>query len=238
MKISVDIVIPVLNEEKLLKKNLLELLFFAEKELSSKFDYKIIIADNGSTDQTHDIGIQLSKDYKDKIKYHKISSRGVGLALKYSWKKSNADFIGYMDLDLATDLNHLPDALDELVNVDVVYGTRLHKKSKVIGRTLKRELISRIFNSIVKVFLKTSFSDGMCGFKFLKNIHLEKIMASGAVSDGWFFCTEILVVSEWQGLKLYELPVKWTDSADSKVNIIKLSSEYLSAIWHLKKQKN
>ena len=148
MKHSVDIVIPVLNEEKLLKKNLLKILNFSEQKLSSKFIYKLIIVNNGSTDQTHDIGTRLSKEYKNKIIYQKISSRGVGLALKSSWKKSNADFIGYMDLDLATDLNHLPDALNALINADIVYGTRLHKKSKVIGRTLKREITSRIFNSI------------------------------------------------------------------------------------------
>lgn len=238
MKHSVDIVIPVLNEEKLLKKNLLKILNFSEQKLSSKFIYKLIIVNNGSTDQTHDIGTRLSKEYKNKIIYQKISSRGVGLALKSSWKKSNADFIGYMDLDLATDLNHLPDALNALINADIVYGTRLHKKSKVIGRTLKREITSRIFNLILRVFLNTSFSDGMCGFKFLKNRHLEKILARGAHSNGWFFCTELLVASEWLNLKLYELPVKWTDSSDSKVNILKLTVEYLIAIWSLRKQKN
>ena len=237
MKHNVDIVIPVLNEEKLLKKNLLKILDFSERELSSKFNYKLIIVNNGSTDRTHDIGTRLSLEYKNKIIYQKTSIKGVGLALKSSWRKSNADFIGYMDLDLATDLNHLPDALNALNNFDIVYGTRLHKKSKVVGRTLKREITSRIFNFIVRVFLSTSFSDGMCGFKFLKNIHLEKILARGAVSNGWFFCTELLVASEWLNLKLYELPVKWTDSSDSKVKILKLTAEYISAIWYLRKQK-
>ena len=61
MKHSVDIVIPVLNEEKLLKKNLLKILNFSEQKLSSKFIYKLIIVNNGSTDQTHDIGTRLSK---------------------------------------------------------------------------------------------------------------------------------------------------------------------------------
>ena len=78
----------------------------------------------------------------------------------------------------------------------------------------------------------------MCGFKFLKNKHLEKILTRGAASNGWFFCTELLVVGEWLNLKLYELPVKWRDSSDSKVNILKLTVEYLIAIWSLRKQKN
>ena len=95
----------------------------------------------------------------------------------------------------------------------------------------------RIFNTIVKKYLGVSFSDGMCGFKFLRTQVLQQLLNNGAESDGWFFCTELLVVGEWTGLKLYELPVKWTDSPDSKVKIGKLSWEYLKAMHKLANKK-
>jgi glycosyltransferase involved in cell wall biosynthesis len=239
MKITVDIVIPVLNEEETISANIVTIVNFCEVTLHDKYDYKIIIADNGSTDQTPMLAKELEAQFSQKVVYHKVARKGVGLALKSAWSASKSLLVGYMDLDMATDLRHLPEALNALINngADIVYGSRLHKKSQVIGRTMKREVTSRIFNAIVKNYLGTSFSDGMCGFKFLKRMHLEAIMADGAISDGWFFCTELLVVGQWKGLNVYELPVKWTDDPNSKVNIKKLAKEYIEAMRQLKKTR-
>lgn len=239
MRPTVDIVIPVLNEEATLQLNVGIILEFLAKELVGSYDYTLVIADNGSTDDTANIASKLISQYGDKLRYLRVDRRGVGLALKAAWTDSKAIFVGYMDLDMATDLCHIPAALAlfSTSNSDVIYGTRLHKDSTVVGRTLKREVTSRIFNSIVKLYLGTKFSDGMCGFKFLRREHLSSIINNGAHSDGWFFCTELLVVSEWLGLRVDELPVKWTDDPNSKVNIKKLALEYISAMKELKRVK-
>lgn len=239
MKTTIDIVIPVYNEEQLLELNIIKVMGYLNKELNHKYKCRVIIADNGSDDRTPSISKKLVQQFEGDVVYQRISQKGVGLALKTTWSESTAEYVGYMDLDLATELNHLPEAFDALLHkdVDIVYGTRLHKNSLVIGRTIKREITSRLFNLIVKLFLRTRFSDGMCGFKFLKQQYISSIIERGATSNGWFFCTEILVVSEWMGLKLHELPVKWTDDPNSKVNIIKLAKEYIYAIFKLKKKK-
>jgi glycosyltransferase involved in cell wall biosynthesis len=236
MKIKIDIVIPVLNEESLLESNIKQILKYISQGTKNNYNYKIIIADNGSVDKTEEIGKKLSLDYEGKVFYHKVFFRGVGLALKSAWSVSDADIIGYMDLDLATELRHIPEAISSLIvdDKDIVYGSRLHKRSKVIGRSLKRELTSRIFNFILRGYLGVNISDGMCGFKFMKRKCLKGILEGGANSDGWFFCTEILIIAEWQKLKLFELPVVWTDSPNSKVSIIKLSLEYLKAMKNIK----
>jgi hypothetical protein len=149
--------------------------------------------------------------------------------------------VGYMDLDLATDLPHFLEAYEAIANkgYDLVYATRLHPKSKVIGRTLKREITSRAFNLILKTYLNVGFSDGMCGFKWLKREVYPPLQAGGAVSDGWFFSTELLTIAEWQGLKMLELPVKWTDDvSSSRVKIGPLAKQYLAAMKVLKGKKN
>ena len=167
-----------------------------------------------------------------------MPKRGVGLALKTSWSQSEADIVGYMDLDLATDLSHFLEVYKAIAkqDYDIVYGTRLHQKSKVINRPFKRELASRIFNILLKVYLGVKFSDGMCGFKFLKRTHFQPLSSGGAQNDGWFFSTELLTVAEWQKLKIYELPVTWTDDAgSSKVKIIPLAIRYIKSMAALKK---
>ena len=234
-----DVTIPVLNEEETLARQVDILHQFLKEHYPTPGQWQIVIADNGSTDQTAEIAAALCKSHPG-VKYLRVPERGVGLALKTSWSASEADIVGYMDLDLATDLTHFPEAYNALAKEqnDLVYGTRLHSKSKVIGRTIKREFTSRVFNTILKVYLGTRFSDGMCGFKWLRREKVEDYLKGGATSNGWFFSTELLAVAEWQGSKMYELPVTWTDdTSSSKVKIGKLAKEYLKAMQVLKRRK-
>ena len=234
-----DVTIPVLNEEDTLDRQVRILHAFLCQHFPDRQQWQIVIADNGSTDQTPAIAIALAAELSG-VKLVKVPEKGVGLALKTSWTQSTADIVGYMDLDLATDLPHFIQAYNALATegFDLVYGTRLHPRSNVIGRTLKREVTSRVFDFIVKWRLGTRFSDGMCGFKWLKRAHVQALMDGGAVSNGWFFSTELLAVAEWRGLKMCELPVRWTDdTSSSKVRISKLARQYLKALAVLKKRK-
>ena len=141
-------------------------------------------------------------------------------------------------MDLATDLKHLLQALNIMANsnADILYGTRLHKDSIVHGRSFKREAISRALNMLIRNYLNVTISDGMCGFKFLKSGIYSDLFKNGAKSDGWFFCAELLIVSEWRGANIYELPVEWTDDNNSKVKIIRLATEYIKAMRTLRRQ--
>ena len=233
---TIDITIPVLNEEETLVEQVGILHTFLIQEMPDRSKWKIIIADNGSTDQTAERATQLSHTYPE-VKLVVVPSKGVGLALKTSWMQSEADLVGYMDLDLATALTHFTEAYQKLTveQYDLVYATRLHSDSIVINRPLKREIASRGFNRILKAYLGVVFSDGMCGFKFLHRKHLAPIMENGAQNDGWFFSTELLTVAEWLDLKLYELPVVWTDdTSSSRVKIVPLAKRYLKSMRALK----
>lgn len=234
-----DVTIPVLNEAATLQQQVAALHSFLLQHFPDRNRWSIVIADNGSTDATRDIATSLAKEIPE-VRLVMVPKRGVGLALKTSWTQSQADIVGYMDLDLATDLGTFPKTIQLLENgaADIVYASRLHPESQVIGRTLKREISSRVFNFILRQYLGVQFSDGMCGFKFLRRDVLKNLMAGGAQNDGWFFSTELLTVAEWQKLNLFELPVKWTDDAgSSKVKVIPLAMRYLKSMRDLKPLK-
>ncbi|MBK7873403.1 MAG: glycosyltransferase [Saprospiraceae bacterium] len=234
-----DVTIPVLNEEPTLERQVKILHTFLKEYFPNQGQWCIVIADNGSTDRTFEIAERLSAELIEVVVV-KVPRRGVGLALKTSWGQSEAEIVGYMDLDLATDLLHFLETYDAIVNkdYDIVYATRLHPKSTVIGRTLKREITSRVFNLILKLYLNVKFSEGMCGFKFLQRSVYPKLHENGAVSDGWFFSTELLTIAEWFKLKIYELPVKWTDDiTSSRVKIIPLAKKYIEGMQVLKRKK-
>ena len=239
MIIAIEITIPVLNEEASLARQIRKVHDFIESNLQDIGSFTIIIADNGSTDNTQKIAESLAGEMRA-VEYVRLEQRGVGQALKNSWTKSSADIIGYFDLDLATDLRYLRPALEALISKksDIVTGSRLAKGAKVIGRKPLRNFTSICFNYLVKFTFHTSFSDGMCGFKFMQRSKLESLMATGAKSDGWFFATEILVSGEYLKYNVMDLPVTWTDDPSSKVKIIKLTIEYLTAILSLRQRLN
>lgn len=234
-----DITIPVLNEAATLDRQVRILHDYLWKNFPERGQWRIVIADNGSTDDTRHIAAALCDEFEE-IQLVQVPEKGVGLALKTSWSQSKAEIVGYMDLDLATDLRHFPQAYHALATegFDLVYGTRLHKKSRVVGRTLKREITSRVFNFMLGAYLGTRFSDGMCGFKWLHRKQVAPLIKAGAVSNGWFFSTELLALAEWKGLKICELPVNWTDdTSSSRVNIPRLAKQYIAAMIQLKKRK-
>ncbi|MEI8204587.1 MAG: glycosyltransferase [Bacteroidota bacterium] len=227
----IEITIPILNEEKTLDKQVRKAYYFIKNNMVDFGSIRIILADNGSTDSTPEIARLLTLELAG-VQYLRLEQRGVGLALKASWEQSNADIVGYMDLDLATDLRYLRPALDKLQadQADIITGSRLVKGAKVIGRSTLRDFTSRGFNLIIKIIFQTSLSDGMCGFKFLKRSCLENLLEAGAESDGWFFATEILITGEYLGYRVRDLAVEWTDDPESKVKIGKLAIEYLKAM--------
>ena len=234
-----DVTIPVLNEEQTLVLQVRTLHRFLSQHFPDTRQWQIVIADNGSTDTTRSLALELANELPE-VKLVQVPEKGVGLALKTSWGQSQADLVGYMDLDLATDLQHFIQAYHALATegFDLVYGSRLHSRSRVEGRTVKREITSRVFNKMLQTYLGTRFSDGMCGFKWLRREYVQPLLAGGAVSDGWFFSTELLAVAEWKGLKMCELPIKWTDdSTSSKVEIMPLAKQYMQAMKVLKQRK-
>lgn len=234
--LSYDITIPVLNEENRLYYGINALADYLKSICME--NYTITISDNGSTDKTRFIAEELIVKNK-KVRYISVGKRGVGLALKTAWNQSNADIIGYMDVDLAADINCLKKVFNlfEATSSDVVNGSRNLSDSSVKNRSFLRTITSHGYNKILKFILGVHFSDGMCGFKFLRNSVYKKLMELKLRNDGWFFCTEILYMAEKNGFYIQEIPVKWTDDRDSRVQLVKTIIYYLSEIFKLRFRK-
>jgi glycosyltransferase involved in cell wall biosynthesis len=235
--LSYDIIIPVLNEEKRLETGVTSILSYFKTIQLEKFT--ITIADNGSTDRTKLIADVLSMQNPN-VKSLSVGKKGVGLALKTAWAQSSADIIGYMDVDLATDITHFQDVISifEMSAKDIVNGSRNLPDSIVLNRSALRTITSLGFNKILQFFLNVHFTDGMCGFKFLRNDAYKKIYNLGIENDGWFFCTELLYIAEKNGFNIQEIPIKWTDDGDSRVQLTKTIVYYLKEIFKLRFRKS
>lgn len=224
-----DVAVPVYNEERELRGKIHELTAFLTA--APLPPWRVTIADNGSTDATAQLARELA-DEDARVRLVRVGRKGVGLALKTAWAASPAPYVACMDLDLSTDLRHVPEAwtLLEQGTADLVNGSRLLPGARVVGRSLLRGFTSRAFNAALKTALGVRFTDGMCGFQFMKKEVFTLLTARGLANDGWFFSAELLVRAEWNQMHLREIPVSWTDDKESKVKVIPLACHYLRAI--------
>ena len=104
-QIKVDVVIPVLNEAHVLERSIAELhAFFVE---NVPFAWRLIIAENGSTDGTVEVGRRLASAMP-RVDLLMIGRRGRGRALRTAWIRPEADILCYTDVDLSTELAAFP----------------------------------------------------------------------------------------------------------------------------------
>ena len=229
----VDIVIPVLNEEAALPICIDKLFSFIDDHPERV--WRIIVADNGSTDRTADIADDLANDHLNVFVMH-LELRGRGRALKHAWGNSEADVRVYMDVDLSTDLRSLPDLVSAIVDDghQIAIGSRLTNGSKVVGRTLKREITSRCYNMMIQVlFPHTKWKDAQCGFKAISGTAAENILPL-IKDNAWFFDTELLLLADKAGYSLKEIPVHWRDDPDTRVKIISTAWQDIKGLMRLR----
>src|SRR5260221_183651 len=174
-KPTLEIVIPVFNEELELSDHIETLIGYLHSNLPD-FEWLITIADNASTDTTLEIAKKLSKKHKE-IRVLHIDAKGRGRAVKYAWLKSNATIHCYMDVDLSTDLKHLPPLVRSLLRgYDISIGSRNAKTSRVYGRSLLRTFTSKMYISLIKLGFFVKFGDAQCGFKAVTDQCAKKLM--------------------------------------------------------------
>ncbi|MDX6296955.1 MAG: hypothetical protein QOI51_812 [Nocardioidaceae bacterium] len=226
---TVDIVIPTYNEERTLERCVWAL---HEYLADVPFEARITVADNASTDTTPLIADRLSREYVDVEVIH-VPRKGRGLALKAAWSRSDADVLVYMDVDLSTNLNALLPLVAPLLSghSDIAIGTRLAAGSRVL-RGSKRELISRGYNALLRGTLGAGFGDAQCGFKAIR-ADAARWLLPLVQDDSWFFDTELLVLAERAGLRIYQVPVDWVDDPDSRVDLWRTAVDDLRGIARL-----
>lgn len=235
-KPTVEITIPVYNEEKELEEHITILSRFCEKKLK-QYDWHITIADNASLDNTPIIAATIAKK-NSHVSHFRLEQKGRGRAVKQVWSVSGAEYCVYMDLDLSTDLIHLPKILGALQNgYDLAIGSRLAKGAKVEGRSLIREITSRTLNFFfIQLFFHTKFTDAQCGFKGVTKRIVETLIPK-IQDNGWFFDGELLIVAEKMGYKIYEEPVHWIDNPGSTVRLVSTIWGDIKVMWRLLKNK-
>ena len=231
VSVAVEIVIPVYNEERALAGSVRKLHSFLSRTYT--FPFRITIADNASTDATFDVAEALCAEFSE-VEALYLEEKGRGRALRAAWTRSKADVVAYMDVDLSTDLSALPALLEPLLQRrgDIAIGSRLIPGAEVT-RGAKREFISRSYNLLLQTLLGVSFADAQCGFKAGRREVIQPLLED-VRDEAWFFDTELLYLAQQRKLSILEVPVRWVDDPDSRVDILTTAREDLRGVMRLR----
>ncbi len=230
-KPTVTIAVPVYNEEKELADSVVTLISYLREHLSD-FDWRIVVADNASTDETLTIARWLAKK-NPKVSVVHLDQKGRGRAVKYVWQQAGTELMAYMDVDLSSDLTHFPPLLRALRRgYDLAVGSRNAHGARVYGRSMLRNITSKGYIALIKLLFWVHFSDAQCGFKAATRRVVKEILPS-VVDNEWFFDSELLLLTEKSGLRIYEEPVTWIDNPGSTVRVLKTVQGDLAGLWRL-----
>lgn len=232
----INILFPVYNEKLRLENGIRKTIQYLDVNFQK--DYILTIVDNASTDETQEIANKLCSEFSQ-VHYIRIQEKGVGVAVRKGVSENTSEVVGYMDVDLSTDINHLAEVIQQFKtnnSIDMVNGSRWNKKSDTQGRKWYRNITSAGLTFLLKFTLKMKSTDAICGFKFWKKSSIEQLIQdAGESENGWFYIIELLLRAERNKMNIYELPVRWKDDYNSKVKVIPLIKNYCTQIIRLRK---
>lgn len=231
---SINLLFPVLNERLRLQKGIETTIAYVREQVT--IPCKLTILDNGSEDETPEIGKKLEEDYPE-VTYVRVGERGVGVAFRKGIELNDCDIVGYMDIDLSTDLKYLGKTIEMFQQdpeLQYVNGTRFSKESDTKGRKWYRKITSMGLVFLLKTIFHMKATDALCGFTFLRREEAEQLVAESSQDNGWFYTVEFLLRAERDGMKICDMPVEWQEDYNTTVKVFKTIKNYIIQIHRLR----
>ena len=232
---SINLLFPVLNERLRLQKGIETTIAYVREHV--KIPCRLTILDNGSEDETPEIGKKLEEAYPE-VTYVRVGERGVGVAFRKGIELNDCDIVGYMDIDLSTDLKYLGKTIgmfQQDPELQYVNGTRFSKESDTKGRKWYRKITSMGLVFLLKTIFHMKATDALCGFTFLRKEEAEQLVAESSQDNGWFYTVEFLLRAERDGMKICDMPVEWQEDYNTTVKVFKTIKNYIIQIHRLRK---
>lgn len=231
------VVVPTKNEALVLEQNVHTLIAFLEK-FPALGEWRICIADNGSTDDTVAIAERFAL-LDARVTFFHLNEPGRGRALATAFDAANEDVLCYMDADMSVDLRALAHLLGTIRRgADMVYGSRFAPMA-VVERSFVRELSSRVYNLLTRAMIGLKTEDAQCGFKGITRNAWQRVRPQ-VQHAGWFFDTELLRRAELAGMRVEAVPVNWVEQRDrrrkSTVRLWETTRTYLGDLMDFRRR--
>ncbi|MCB9436539.1 MAG: glycosyltransferase family 2 protein [Anaerolineales bacterium] len=198
------------------------------------FDWELIIADDGSKDETVPLVQEMNFANLNLLIAEK--NGGKGSAVQRGMLASKGDYVLFCDADNSTPIEEVTNLLDRLQNqgYDVAVGSRAAEGASESNKRFMRHLMSAVLRGIVKYGFRIPVKDTQCGFKMYtekaaKHLHEKQTIM------GFSFDLEILYLARKYGYRIAEVPVNWIDAPGSKVDPAKEARRFLRDLVKIKR---
>ena len=203
---SISFVLPMFNERDNIKNTISAITAIAG-ELTD--DYEIVVVDDASTDGSVDIVKEIiASDRAVKLFRLKENSK-FGGAFAKGFKKATRDVILYMDSDMPVSVEDIRASLPHIANADIVTGYSTVKK----GDTVKRKVISGVYNFIVQILFQLNVKDINSGYKIVRKSMVEDL---DFISRSPFIDVELFLHARKKHCRLRQFPLVFNPRSGGK----------------------
>ena len=231
-ELFLSVIIPAYNEERNIVSTLSEISEYLEKK---DFSYELILIDDGSEDST----VQRSREFENKINNFQLieskPNRGKGFVLKKAMLQAGGRYVMFMDADNSTSIYELDKFFPYLKEgYDVVIASRRIKGSEVVvPESALRVLMGNFYILLSKLIFNLRVNDINCGFKAYRRGAAREIFSLQRMND-WSFDTELIFLISKLGMRVKEVPVRWTHKYTSKVKPFQAGIESFLSLMKIK----
>ncbi len=218
--IRLSVIIPAYNEASRIIQTLETIQdYFRE----NNDEVEVIVVDDGSRDNTAAIVEQLSERWNQLRLIRNPGNLGKGYSVRNGVLQAKGEIVLFTDADLSAPITETPKLIDPIRRnlCDISFGSRAIDRSLIgVHQSAMREFSGRIFNLLVQMLTGLSFKDTQCGFKAFRREPVVSVFEQQRIMD-FGFDPEILYIARKRGLRLLEVPVKWSHVEGTKVHFLK-----------------
>lgn len=232
-----SLVVPCYNEEARLSRTLPRMReYLAALDLPGGAE--ILVVDDGSHDGTARVAEEQLSGFPGGVTSYE-GNRGKGHAVKHGMLAARGRIRLFSDADLSTPLEEIPRFLAaHAKGHDVVIGSRKRPGARVLKRQpLLRESMGKVFTLLTNVLVVSGVSDFTCGFKSFTAHACDTVFPEAQIED-WSYDAELLWLVRRAGLRLTEVPVRWTDDPDTRVRRFANAVSSASGLYRIVRRKH
>jgi dolichyl-phosphate beta-glucosyltransferase len=214
---EISLILPAYNESRVIPKTIGEAVDYFE---SRKMTYEIIVAADG-TDGTREIVRSMAAGNAGLIATGADARRGKGLGIREAVSRATGKIIGYADADNKVPIEDFDKFRAALASgIEMVIGSR--RNGAVIEKA--QPLYRRVGSTGFRYFMRTvvgldEIQDTQCGFKFFQHSVAKELFRRQKI-DGYMFDVEILAIGRRLGYRVEQIPIRWRDDADSRLDLV------------------
>lgn len=211
---DLTLVIPAYNEESRLPKTLTDAAAYLDRW---GIDYRVIVVDDGSRDQTSSI----ATPYGWRFSTLSQPNGGKGSAVRRGLLAATGRVVAFTDADLPYDLDSLKSAYEQVAasQADAVFGSRdMDESATLVERQFLRTLASSVFRGFVTCLVSRQIRDTQCGLKIFSRRAAREIFSRAKI-NGFAFDAEAVFLAHCLKLRIQKVPVTLINEYASTISL-------------------